>query len=109
MFWNKWKRKNPESLSYKWEMAHRISGYHVKYVTEKKEDIEMVIGKDGAINIKEEDLLVFASMDVLFRCPVKDLQAWILLSGDGVVLTGPDLEHGGQVRTVTVYYVYHIK
>ena len=30
-----------------------------------------------------------------------------LLSGDGVVLTGPDAEHGGVLRTVTVHYVYY--
>ena len=30
-----------------------------------------------------------------------------LLSKDGVIITAPDLEHGGAVRTVIVYYVYY--
>ena len=33
----------------------------------------------------------------------------VQLSKDGVVLTGPDLEHGGKERTVIAYYVYYRK
>jgi hypothetical protein len=40
---------------------------------------------------------------------VDDLQIWELLSRDGVVLTGPDLENGGVERTVIAYYVYYRK
>jgi hypothetical protein len=29
-----------------------------------------------------------------------------LLSKDGVIITGPDKEHGGIERTIIVYYVY---
>ena len=46
---------------------------------------------------------------MLVRCKIDDLQIWELLSHDGVVLTGPDLEHGGTVRTVVAYYVYYRK
>ena len=35
------------------------------------------------------------------------MQAWELLSKDGVVITAPDLEHGGRERTIIVYYVYY--
>ena len=31
------------------------------------------------------------------------------MSGDGVVITAPDKEHGGAVRTITVHYVYYRK
>ena len=50
---------------------------------------------------------MFASADVLMRCKVEEMQAWELLSKDGVVITAPDLEHGGVERTVIVYYVYY--
>jgi hypothetical protein len=43
------------------------------------------------------------------RCKIADMQASELLSKDGVVITAPDLEHDGRVRTVIVYYVYHTK
>ena len=35
------------------------------------------------------------------------MQAWELLSKDGVVITAPDLEHGGVERTIIVFYVYY--
>ena len=99
--WEKWtKSKNPESKRYRYDMAKRICGHHVKYVTE-------VIGRSGGLNIKDDELLVFASADVLMRCKIVDMQASELLSKDGVVITAPDLEHGGKVRTVIVYYVYY--
>ncbi len=101
------KSNNPDSKRYKWDMAKRICGHHVKYVTEKKGEVDEVIGRSGALNIKGDELLVFASADVLMRCKVEQMQAWELLSRDGVVITAPDLEHGGVERTVIVYYVYY--
>lgn len=101
------KSKNPDSKRYKWDMAERICGHHVKYVTEKKDGVDEVIGRSGGLNIKGDELLVFASADVLMRCRIEEMQAWELLSKDGVVITAPDLEHGGIERTVVVYYVYY--
>lgn len=103
------KSKNPESKQFRWDMARSISGQHIKYVTEKKNDVDEVIGRNGGINLREDELILYASSDVVFRSKVEQLQIWELLSKDGVVLTGPDLEHGGEVRTVVAYYVYYRK
>jgi len=101
------KSKNPNSPRYRMDMAKRICGHHVKYVTERIDNVDEVIGRSGGLNIKGDELLVFASADVLMRCKIADMQASELLSKDGVVITAPDLEHGGRVRTVVVYYVYY--
>ena len=101
------KKKDPNSKAFRWEMAKNISGKHIKYVTEKRNGVDEVIGRSGGLNIRDDELLVFASADVLFRCKIDDLQAWELLSKDGVVLTGPDLEHGGVERTIIAFYVYY--
>jgi hypothetical protein len=45
--------------------------------------------------------------DTILRCRIEDMQAWELLSHDGVVITAPDIEHGGAERTIIVYYVYY--
>ena len=100
------KSKNPDSKRFKWDMARKISGHHVKYVTEEINGNHEVIGRSGALNIKGDELLVFASADVLMRCKIDDMQAWELMSKDGVVITAPDLEHDGKERTVIVHYVY---
>ena len=101
------KSKNPDSKRFKWDMAKQICGHHVKYVTEEINGTHEVIGRSGALNIRDDELLVFASADVIFRCKIEQMQAWELLSKDGVVITAPDLEHGGRERTIIVYYVYY--
>ena len=101
------KSKNPDSKKYKREMAMAVAGQHIKYVTEKRNGVDEVIGRNGGLNIRDDEFIVYASADVVFRCPIDQLDIWELLSRDGVVLTGPDLEHGGEVRTVIAFYVYY--
>ena len=105
------KSKNPESSRYRHDMAEKIVGYPIKYITEKHGDNEDVIGRSGSLNIKREtdELIVSTPSETILRCDINDLQAWILMSGDGVVITAPDKEHGGEVRTITVHYVYYRK
>ena len=93
------KSKNPDSKKFRREMALAVNGQHIRYVTEKRDGVDEVIGRSGGLNIRDDEMLLYASADVLFRCKIDDLQIWELLSHDGVVLTGPDLEHGGTVRT----------
>ena len=106
--WQKWtKSKNPESKRYRMDMARQICGHHVKYVTERIDNVDEVIGRSGGLNIRDDELLVYASSQVLMRCKIADMQASELLSKDGVVITAPDLDRGGEERTVIVYYVYY--
>lgn len=100
-------KEDPNSKEFRWKMARQICGHHVKYVTERIDNVEEVIGKNGALNIRGDELLVFASADVIMRCKIEEMQAWELLSKDGVVITAPDLEHGGRERTIMVFYVYY--
>jgi hypothetical protein len=90
-------------------MAERIAGQYIKYVTERINNVDEVIGRKGSLAIRGDEFLVFASADILFRCKIDELRASELLSKDGVVLIGPDLEHGGEERTIIAYYVYYRK
>ena len=90
-------------------MALSVNGKHIRYVTEKVDDVDEVIGRSGGLNIRDDEMILYASADVVFRCKLDDLQIWELLSKDGVVLTGPDIESGGRIRTVIAYYVYYRK
>ena len=101
--------KNPNSKKFQREMAMSVNGKHIRYVTEKKDDVDEVIGRSGGLNIRDDEMILYASANVVFRCKLDNLQIWELLSKDGVVLTGPDLERGGEVRTVIAYYVYYRK
>ena len=101
------KSKNPDSKRYRYDMAQKICGHHIKYVTERKNDVDEVIGRDGAMALRDDELIVFASQDILFRTDVATLNASELLSKDGVIISGPDKLHGGEMRTIIVYYVYY--
>ena len=104
------KKSDPSSKKFRWEMALSVEGQHIKYVTEKKDgEVDEVIGRNGGLNIRGDEFIVYASAKVLFRCKIDDLQIWELLSKDGVVITGPDIENEGRVRTVVAYYVYYRK
>ncbi len=107
LFSNLFSKNKEDSVKFRREMAEKIAKKRIRYVTEKINDIEEVIGKDGAFSIRDGEFIVFASSEVLFRTKVDELRAWELLSAEGAVLTGPDLEHGGEERTVTAFYVYY--
>ncbi len=100
-------KKDPSSLAFKREMAQMISNKRIKYVGEKIDGVEEIIGKGGSISIRDDEILVFSSADVLLRTKIADMNAAELLSKDGVIITAPDLEHDGRERTIVVYYVYY--
>jgi hypothetical protein len=56
-----------------------------------------------------DEFIVDSSGERVFACYVKDLDASYLMSGDGVVIKGPDVLNGGVERTITVHFVYYRK
>lgn len=101
--------KNPNSYAFRLERAKSLHGQVVKYVTENRDGNEDVIGRGGSLCLHGDDFIVDSSGDRLFSCNVKDLEANNLMSGDGVVIKGPDSLHGNVMRTITVHFVYYRK
>ena len=101
------KPKNENSVAFKREMAKKLDGKHIKYVGERINNEEIIIGREGGLNLRNGEFIVFASADIIMRCKIEEMQAWELMSHDGVVITAPDLEHGGVERTIIVHYVYY--
>ena len=101
--------KNPDSFAYKLDRAKELHGQAVKYVTERIDGNEDVIGRGGALAIHEDKFIVDSSGDRIFMCYVKDLDASWLMSGNGAVISGPNLLEDGKRRTITVHFVYHRK
>lgn len=102
------KRKKRSEYPSGIEMAKRLDGKHIKYVTERCDGEDTVIGREGALIVKGDELLVFSSADVVFRCKLSDLKASELLSLEGVIINAPDIEHGGIERNIIAYYTYYI-
>lgn len=103
------KPKNENSVAFRREMAKKLDGKHIKYVSERINNEELIIGREGGLNLRNGELIVFASGVVVFRADVDELTASELMSGDGVILTAHDLEHDGEYRSVVAYYSYYRK
>ena len=103
------KNKNPDSYAFRLEKARSLHGQVIKYVTERRNDNEDVVGRGGALTVKDDTFIVDSSGDRLFVCDIKDLEASNLMSGDGVIIKGPNKLEDGKVRTITVHFVYYRK
>jgi hypothetical protein len=89
--------------------AFELHGQAIKYVTERVDDNDNVVGRGGSISVRNGELLLFSSDTILLRSNVTETEASYLLSGDGVVLTAPNKEEGGRVRSYIAYFVYYRK
>lgn len=102
-------RKNPSGYAYKLEQARSLHGQPVKFVTERRADNEDVIGRGGAMAVHGDTFIVDSSGERLFVCNISELEVSTLMSGDGVIIKGPNLLEGGKERNIIVHFVYHRK
>ena len=103
------KDKDPSSYTFRLNMARQLHGQAIKYVTEHRNDNEDVIGRGGSLALHEDTFIVDSSGERLFVTSVKDLEASRLMSGDGVIISGPNLLEDGKYRRITVHFVYYRK
>ncbi|MHB1154118.1 MAG: hypothetical protein ACYCWE_12875 [Eubacteriales bacterium] len=101
--------KNENARSFRRDMAKQLNGRKLKYVTERIGDEDYVIGKEGSLIRKDNELLVLSCDNIVFRAKIDMLQMNELLSYDGIILTGEDLAHEGKKRCVIAYYTYYRK
>jgi len=90
------------------EKVQSLHGMSIRYVTERHGDNDDVIGRGGSLSVRDGELIVFSSGEILLRFPVSEVHASDLMSGDGVVLEGRDLL-SGRSRCVIAYFVYYRK
>ncbi len=102
-------KKDENSIAFRREMAEHLNGRIVKYVSERdsESNTDIIIGKEGSITVYEGALIVLSSQNIVFRCEVDSLKASELMSLEGAILEGPDLEHGGKMRKIIAYYKYY--
>lgn len=98
------KSKNPNSPRFRRDMAEKLAGKYIQYVTENINGVDEVIGRRGSINIREDEIIFYASAEIILRTRIDDMSAWELLSNDGCVVTAPDLNRDGEDRTIVIHY-----
>ena len=86
-------------------MAENIARRRLRYAVERIDDTDIIIGREGGFNIRDGVFIVFADSRVIFRCNIDEMEASELMSLGGAIITAPDLESGGKVRTILVHYI----
>ena len=108
MLWFKKKNKNPNA-----DVLRQMDGREIKYVTKRTRtdggDIrEVILGKTGRIAVIEDEIRVMCGTTDVFRCDIKNANYFMLLSGDGITVSGINKINNTQMDIV-VYYKYHRK
>ena len=103
------KKTDPNSYAFKLARAKELHGQPVKYVTEYINDNEDVVGRGGALCLKGTEFIIDTSGERLMVVDVSEMEASYLMSGDGVIIKGPNKLQSGKRRTVTVHFVYYRK
>lgn len=98
--------KDTNSVEFKRYMAKKIDGKKLRYVLERENDVDRVIGKDGFLSLYNDQLSVICGEKTLFCANVDGLVAWEFMSLEGVSLTAVDLISEKE-RTVLAYYKYY--
>jgi hypothetical protein len=113
-FWDRIKQKftgeiDENSPAFRREMAAKLHNRSIKYCSERDGDTDLVVGRAGSITIRDDEILVLSSLQVVFRGKVDETSMSELMSLEGVILSGPDYDRGGMHRTVIAYYTYYRK
>lgn len=102
MFWEKFRNRNRINQSK--TIAEKLKDSHVKYASEKIDEVDTIIGREGHLNIVEEkDFELVFGVESAFRFVIDEMSIWEFMSLDGAVVSGVD-KNTGKERTVTVYY-----
>lgn len=103
-------RKKAKQVNENLELLRRLDGREVKYVTLRSASNyeETILGRDGKINVMEEELNIVCGTTIVFQHTLEGLEGAEFMSMDGINLryTCSDT---GEKETVIAYYKYHRK
>ncbi len=98
----------PDSVGQRRLQAAKLNNTHIRYAVERLDDGEKVIMKDGHLNITPSgnELCLVCGIKCMFRAEIDNLSMGELLSHDGVILEGYDLENQAS-RKIVAYFKYY--
>lgn len=100
------KTKNDELLS-------KMDGREIKYVTRRIREAdgtvkELILGKTGRVVVIEGEIRVMCGVEDVFRCMAENAVYYMLLSGDGMTISGINSINNTQMDII-VYFTYYRK
>ena len=91
------------------QIAEKLNDYHIKYAVIKTDTDDIIVGRDGHVNIVDDDCfeLVFG-VESAFRFKIDEMTIWEFMSLDGATVTGFDLNDDYE-KTFVIYYDKHLE
>ena len=91
----------------------QMDGREIKYVTKRTRDEdgnvkELILGKEGRIVLIDGEIRVMCGETDVFKCLAENASYFVLLSGDGITVSGVNTINGEKMDII-VYYKYHRK
>ncbi len=90
------------------ELQQKLNGRAIRYAARRQLDengnpVEVILGKNGAINVKNGVIVVMCNAKEVFRCPLETAECSELMSLGGAVIKGENTVTG-EPETVVAYY-----
>lgn len=103
------KKKKPKND----EVLSKMDGREIKYVTRRVRDEdgnarEEILGKSGRVVVIDGEIRVMCGAVDVFRCMAEDATYYILMSGNGMTVSGVNSIDGVHMDII-VYYTYYRK
>ena len=94
-------------------VIQEMDGRQIKYVTRRIREPdgnvkETILGKSGRIVVLQDEIRVMCGETDVFRCMAENAEYYLLMSGDGITVSGVNSINGEQMDII-VYYSYHRK
>lgn len=102
------KNKNPNA-----DVLKQMDGREIKYVTRRIRNDdgtvkELILGKEGRIVVIGNEIRIMCGTTDVFICKAENATYYMLLSGDGITVSGVN-EVDNTYVDIIVYYKYHRK
>lgn len=103
------RKKEKQDAKIRAALLPTLHGKVIKYTSERdpETNTDIILGKEGSMTIRAGELIVLSSSQIVFRADINTVNVSELLSGDGVILEGEDLERDGKHRKIIAYYLYY--
>ncbi len=89
-------------------LEQKLNGRAIRYAARRTLDdngspVEIILGKNGAINVKNGEIVVMCNAKEVFRCALETAECSELMSLNGAVIKGVNTVTG-EPDTVVAYY-----
>ena len=81
-------KMDENSPAFRREMAAKLHNRSIKYCSERQGDTDIVVGRAGSITVRDDEILILSSLQVVFRGKVEETSMSELMSLEVPTMSG---------------------